>query len=221
MKPFLVFLLLFTFTRVLYGQELFITHAHQHYIERDYSSFRNNPFSNSLRKINNYFCRNNFQTYWVFDKDFWPKRDYPVKRCGAKKLQSKWGNIDSYQFDLSENIVLTGIYFGNCVSTTYRSVAKRFSQNKNQVINVHIPLTATIGYYGKDYSNVMIKKIIQHKHFQQQHLIKNYQENSFDIQIYVNNELSLDYQSPKTVDNKILKMYLWSNEDQLLDNFLK
>jgi hypothetical protein len=131
------------------AQELFVVHAHKHYVEKNFSSFRDNEFSRSLGKINDFFCDKNWESYWIYDTSLFPKLKFPLKRCGAKKLKSKWGDIShlSYKFNYQNQVVLTGLYLGNCLSRTYRSIYQRFLRDQQAELNVHIPLPATVSFY--------------------------------------------------------------------------
>ena len=128
----------------VFSQELFVVHPHKYYLNRN-TTEENEIFSESIKRVNDFFCSNQMDIYWVFDnKGNTFNRKFPIKRCGAKKLRSKWGDIKSNSFNLQNTVVITGLYFNQCVSRTYKSILKKFMNTNTKEINIHFPMTAII-----------------------------------------------------------------------------
>jgi hypothetical protein len=200
-----------------YGQELFVVHAHRHYIKKNYSSFRYNEFSKNLKMINNYFCQQKWDKYWVYDTEFFPKRDFPIKKCGAKKLKSKWGDIThyTYKFSYKKDVVLTGIYFGNCLSRTYRSIYHRFLNDNQTELIVHIPMPATISYYS-ELLQAGVERMINHPHFLKHHNLEK-QSLKFRTDVYYNGQFIKKFEPQNVAQmDKTVQIHLWDKMDEFV-----
>lgn len=198
-----------------------MVHAHRHYIKRTYRHFHRNEFSQNLKQVNRYFCQKELPIYWVFDTDFWPRRNFPIRRCNSRRLESKWGGLGDYSLKLDNHIVLTGIYFGNCVSRAYRSLRNKFIKDpKRDQFYVHIPLKATIGYYGKDYRIDTIKKWFMNEHFIKTHQIREEDQRNYQVEFFVGQELVQKYRPNQEyvgVNAKVIRIHLWNVTSAMID----
>lgn len=204
-----------------HGQELFIIHPHKYYLEEVFSDPRRNSFVEALTSINESFCVKNLNTYWVYDSgDHFFNRKFPIRRCGAKKLHSPWGDISKKKFTLDRTIVLTGLVFNQCVSNSFRSIVNRFVQSQVQnEIDFHFPMPALIAWGNVfDYPTLEIRKILANElmFIKPYRVAENVMKNSpYHLEIYINGTFE------KTVSglanaNKKVRMYFWTKTEDML-----
>lgn len=228
MKKTLVILYTLFFSYSSFSAELFVVHTHKFYLKFNYSkNWKQNPLVTELNKVNEHFCNRNENIYWVWNP-FWLRQSlseprtlekkFPLRKCGAQKLKSKWGDLtERHEFKISNDIVIMGLYIGHCVSKTLNSIVKRFLRSNNKEINIHIPMSATLGIFGKNFTESSLKKIITSPLFMNKHNLNN---RNFELRLFVNGQF-VESKLATTDENneKKLSITLWGDTDLMLVNF--